>query len=233
MVDQVSEADIALNWRNVALARSQRILRSWLPTERTSQNSPQTLEDGEDDEDFSGEDEVCGLGSKRRAENDQELPGLVLKRQKLSSNDKLLQQLLGTKAANLKKKEQFKAKVVTKAAPTPRKNNQAEEKEEDEEEGRSSAFGSRKQKYSLWQDDKQGREDKANAKVHGNDDAELDEVDEVKRTLPRAAQDSDPRPVERFRKKGTGNFLDEILEQSTKKKSKKKKQGVQSQDVTT
>lgn len=233
MADQISEADIALNWRSVALARSQRILQSWLTPERTPQCTPQAFEDGNNEDNFSGEDETGGLGSKRRAEDDEELSGIALKRQKLTSNDKLLQQLLGTKAATLKRKEQAKAKATTKAISILRDQKQAEEGDEDEEDGRSSAFVSRKQRHDSWRNAKSRREAQASVDSDGHDSEELGEVDEGQRTQPPAAEYSEPEPVNRLRKIASGNYLDEILGRSAKKKSKKKKKGLQNQEITT
>ncbi|OCL13985.1 hypothetical protein AOQ84DRAFT_270621, partial [Glonium stellatum] len=98
MPAQPSEADIIFNRASVALAKSQRLIASWLPPktheELANTKSEEELEKEEKDI-FTPVPELLGVGAP--------LPKDVndgsFKRRELSSNDKLLKQLLGKKAA--------------------------------------------------------------------------------------------------------------------------------------
>ncbi|KAM3421272.1 hypothetical protein BST61_g1674 [Cercospora zeina] len=109
MDEHASDADIWLSRVNIAQARSQRLLQSWLPKNAASRSTPAQGEDDDDDQDnFTGLTESAGLGTKPK-ESDSEVDGIFKKRH-ASSNDKLLEQLLGKKAAAAKKKERALAK---------------------------------------------------------------------------------------------------------------------------
>ena len=112
MPTDTSQADVILNRTNVALARSRRLIQSWLPPPpppTSNQSAPQqdaAAQDGSDsDSDFEGLDEFAGLGSTKRKTDDVGLPDGALQRRKLASNEKLLEQLLGKKAVAERKKE--------------------------------------------------------------------------------------------------------------------------------
>ncbi|KAI7515220.1 hypothetical protein KC316_g21563, partial [Hortaea werneckii] len=69
--NEPSEADVILNRTNVALARSQRLIQSWLPPKPSEESAATQLTPAEDDEeDFKGLDETAGIGSKRKAEDE-------------------------------------------------------------------------------------------------------------------------------------------------------------------
>ncbi|KAI7520430.1 hypothetical protein KC331_g20223, partial [Hortaea werneckii] len=149
--NEPSEADVILNRTNVALARSQRLIQSWLPPKPSEQSAATQSTPAEDDEeDFKGLDETAGIGSKRKAE-DEGLPDGALRRKKLASNDKLLEQILGKKAAQQKKKQDasknsLKASLPAKQIPAQPTKPQQPDSEEEEEEGRAAAFKSKKRK---------------------------------------------------------------------------------------
>lgn len=144
----VSEADIWLAKMNVGLSRSDRVLQSWMRPGKLQENgaSPQTISKDENDEDFSG---MFGNGGiERVASADDAVPG----RKKLSDgNQKLLEQLLGKKAANAKMKEKkphTSANGQTGSKPMPSEAKQkidtpADDSEDDGEMGRASTLSSR------------------------------------------------------------------------------------------
>lgn len=119
--DHITEADIWLSRSNIVQARSQRLLQSWLPTAQNTASTPAEDNDGQDD--FVAMTESAGLGTAP-AESEFEVDG-ILKKRHASSNDKLLEQLLGKKAAAAKKKEQALARqtktniALGRAAPVP------------------------------------------------------------------------------------------------------------------
>jgi hypothetical protein len=221
MADKLSEADIILNRTNVALARSQRLIQSWLPPKpaETAQDQVQ-----DDEEDFAGEDELAGVGSKRKAE-DEGLPDGAFRRKKLASNDKLLEQILGRKAAQARKKSQEASKGRAgslHAAPKAMNANvparKAEVESDEEEEGRAAAFRSKKQKKAHRREEGPALDEKQPDAEPG---APQGGAEEREKTTP-AAQDSEPEE-ERPRKKAASSYLDEILGQKAKKKKNKQK----------
>ncbi|KAL8663410.1 MAG: hypothetical protein Q9202_003929 [Teloschistes flavicans] len=103
MAPQPSEADIILNRANVALAKSQRLLASWLPPRPKEElESAKTSEEieKEDQETFTAIPEVLGIGAKIP----EDVTNGDLKRQKLTSDEMLRKQLLGRDHATLRHK---------------------------------------------------------------------------------------------------------------------------------
>lgn len=143
------EADVVLNRVNIALARSQKIISSWLPPPTKEDADHEQAQD--DDLTFTSMTERGGIGSSAAYDNEG-FPDGALQRKKLSSNDKLLEQLLGKKGAQMKKKSGQSGKDISisgHAAVTPRtvtSKRQTREVGSDEEEdgGRAAAFKSRK-----------------------------------------------------------------------------------------
>ncbi|OCK82217.1 hypothetical protein K432DRAFT_230686 [Lepidopterella palustris CBS 459.81] len=135
-----SEADIIFNRASVALAKSQRLIASWLPPktaeELANAKSEEEIE-REEKEIFTPVPELLGVG----APLPKDITDGSFKRRELSSNDKLLQQLLGKKAA----KAHMSSKVSPKLGSKPLKAPPHQEDSEDEEQGRASAFKSKKQ----------------------------------------------------------------------------------------
>ncbi|GAB1741016.1 hypothetical protein NU219Hw_g6268t1 [Hortaea werneckii] len=226
--NEPSEADVILNRTNVALARSQRLIQSWLPPKPSEESAAIQSPPAEDDEeDFKGLDETAGIGSKRKAE-EEGLPDGALRRKKLASNDKLLEQILGKKAAQQKKKQDagknsIKASLPAKQTPAQPPKPQQPDSEEEEEEGRAAAFKSKKRK--------------ANPPVPRPADPPIRDAGTQERADPEeetqkshnAAHDAEPQLAnekdtddERPAKRKTGSYLDELLSQKASKKSKKK-----------
>ncbi|KAJ5225176.1 hypothetical protein N7468_006401 [Penicillium chermesinum] len=154
MAASKSESDVILNRANVALARSQRLVASWLPAptedELANTKSEEELR-REEDEIFTAVPETLGVGAP--------LPEKAAdgswNRTELSSNDKLRKQLLGrnydkimkasaTNPANKGAAPGFQAgKTAPSAAPT---NQDAES--DDDEEGRTALVGKKRRRVS-------------------------------------------------------------------------------------
>ncbi|KAK4547566.1 hypothetical protein LTR36_000523 [Oleoguttula mirabilis] len=237
MADQLSQADVILNRTNVALARSQRLIQSWLPIKPPAEAESSAEEQGRDEkyeEDFVGLDELGGLGSKRKAD-DEGLPDGAFRRKKLASNEKLLEQLLGKKAAQARKKglglDARMPGVVglghaaAKQMPArARRDAAAAADSEEEEEGRTASFKSRSAR---------GRPMQA-PPVVAEPDVELETLVEAG-SVQDAVEAAPAEPVaeveggeaeeeeERPMKKKAGSYLDEVLGQNAKKKKNKKK----------
>ncbi|MCJ1392079.1 hypothetical protein MMC18_004946 [Xylographa bjoerkii] len=135
------EADIIFNRANVALAKSQRLIASWLPprTEEELRNvkSEQEIEQ-EEQEMFAPVPELLGLG----APLPQDIKNGDERRHELSSNDKLRKQLLGKEFARLYGKTGSAAKkefgaLPLGSKPRPVATKQVVEEEVEEEAGRS------------------------------------------------------------------------------------------------
>ena len=226
MAGSTSEADVILNRINVSLARSQRLINSWLPPKAESQD----VEENEDEEDFKSMTEIGGLGSKTAYAGDESLPDGAFQRKKLSSNDKLLEQLLGKKAAQARKKSQDAGKSMSTskhAAPkqltTRPKASREVESEDEDEGGRSAAFKSR-------QRNKPSNPRTADPQA---DDDQIDVLIEDQSVTATVGTDDggsfNAKSVNIFNteqepaKRKTTSYLDELLAQKANKKSKKKK----------
>jgi len=214
-------ADIILNRQAVALARSRRLVQSWLPQKPTTADeelpNPQPTA-GEEDDDWEGMTELQGVGSKRKAEDEGVLDGL--KRKKLSSDNKLLELLLGKKAAQARRKTLETSRYGGRAAaPKPLEKGgivpQQRDISEDEEEGRAASFKSRKSKAKpvlvAPEPELDGQDESMDAEE--GKDAEP-------RVQPRSAKEEPPPPA---KKRKAGSYLDEILNQKAAKQGKKKK----------
>ncbi|KAL8934895.1 MAG: hypothetical protein Q9211_004990 [Gyalolechia sp. 1 TL-2023] len=152
MASQPSEADIIFNRANVAFAKSQRLVASWLPprTEEEIKNAKTDEEiEKEEQELFTPVPELLGLGAKPPDEVKRGDPN----RQRLTTNDTLRRQLLGKDRARLLSKadprqgEQRGARGIVPKGSMPRppatKQKPEPESSGDEEGGRSS-LGKRK-----------------------------------------------------------------------------------------
>ena len=229
MQNSMSEADVILNRTNIALARSQALIHSWM-----SQPKPGEVEDeDEDEEEFGGDSELGGIGSNAQHEDD----GLAdtLRRKKLSSNDKLLEQILGKKAAEAHRKSKAKLQereininvpglgmtAIARGKQKPQQKSGVRTVDSDsEEEGRSAAFKSKKLMPIKVQHDVE----QLKIGVEHNDpllhvERQSNEAAKATATLPEENAQLGERPT----KRKAGSYLDEILAQKAKKKSKKKR----------
>jgi len=212
-------ADIIFNRQAVALARSRRLVQSWLPPKPTTDDAElpdQQPAAEEEDDDWEGMTELQGVGSKRKAEDEGVLDGL--KRKKLSSDNKLLELLLGKKAAQAKKKTLETSRYGGRAVATPLEKRATAVRQhvsEDEEEGRAASFKSRKSKAKpvlvAPEPELDGQDESMDAE---------ERKDAEPRVQPRSAKEEPPPPA---KKRKAGSYLDEILNQKAAKQGKKKK----------
>ncbi|MCJ1379817.1 hypothetical protein MMC17_002920 [Xylographa soralifera] len=201
-----SEADIIFNRANVALAKSQRLIASWLPprTEEELRNVKSEEEvEREEHEMFAPVPELLGLG----APLPQEIKSGDERRQELSSNDKLRKQLLGKEFAKLYGRTGSTVKkdfgnLPLGSKPRPVATRLVVEEEVEDDAGRSS-LGKPKRKV----------------------EADLLEAEREE------GGDDNNKPLPRFDTKGKGSissskrgntYLDEVLAEKLRKKKKKK-----------
>ncbi|OJJ76783.1 hypothetical protein ASPBRDRAFT_24502 [Aspergillus brasiliensis CBS 101740] len=223
-----SETDIILNKANVALARSQRLVASWLPapTADDQAHSTKTEEElqREEDEIFTAVPETLGVGAP--------LPTKAAdgswNRSELDSNDKLRKQLLGRnyqKVMAAKKASAAKGgsnDASAAASTNPAKN--VEEEDSDEEEGRTAVIGKRR---AMPAKKRKAAEPQVQleSETVGGEPGESKQANDIGDGKEDRADQSDKqtgassRPA-RGRKKGT-SFLDEILAERSKKRKKR------------
>ncbi|KAL8925387.1 MAG: hypothetical protein Q9208_003479 [Pyrenodesmia sp. 3 TL-2023] len=218
MAPQPSEADIIFNRANVALAKSQRLVASWLPP-RTAEEAKTAKTEGEiekeEQELFTPVPELLGLGAKVP----DNLKDGDLKRQKPTSNDLLRRQLLGKDHAKAVSKEGHRqadqrgagATLPVGSKPRPALLKRKADESSEDEGGRSS-LGRRKHREHI---------------SDGLNGGEVSEIVEEATHREDKRRDS-PEAVQRPRK--STNYLDEVLSRKNEKKhksKKKKNKGVQ------
>lgn len=221
--DALSQADIIFNRTNVALARSQRLIQSWLPPKpEADQDSPANQDD---EDDFRGDSEIGGIGSAVQ-KDDSGLPEGAFKRRNPGANDKLLDSLLGKKAANAHRKAQALAKSATaqpQAAPKPlvkeTSKRPAQDSDSDDEGGRAAAFKSKRPRPSKPQPKiaEEATENDIDARA-----ADEEVKTNVTEPSPEPLQETSTASKTGGRKR-PASYLDELLGQKANKKSKKKK----------
>jgi len=224
--DALSQADIIFNRTNVALARSQRLIASWLPPKPESENQESTQAAADEDEDFRGDSEIGGIGS-RAQKDDSGLPEGAFKRRNPGANDKLLDSLLGKKAANAHRKAQALAKSATaqpQDAPKPavkeKSKRPAEDSDSEDEGGRAAAFKSKRAKPSKPQPKVQ--EDDAEDGAHVDTDMPEAIVKAKATELTLQPPQGTKSPAKSNGRKRPASYLDELLGQKANKKNKKK-----------
>ena len=221
--DALSQADIIFNRTNVALARSQRLIQSWLPPKpEADQDSPVNQDD---DDDFRGDSEIGGIGSAVQ-KDDSGLPEGAFKRRNPGANDKLLDSLLGKKAANAHRKAQALAKSATAQPQTAAKpavketaKRPAQDSDSDDEGGRAAAFKSKRPRPSKPQPKVSEKpiENGTHARV-----ADEEVKSNVTEPSPEPLQETSTASKTGGRKR-PASYLDELLGQKANKKNKKKK----------
>ncbi|KAH8690959.1 hypothetical protein BGW36DRAFT_389679 [Talaromyces proteolyticus] len=209
-----NEADIIFNRANVALARSQRLVASWLPPKPVDDDGSAAKSSAEtqrlEDEMFTAVPERLGLGA---APPNADKPWLQAD---LSANDKLRQQLLGRNYKKVQEQKQKQAQAHGSAAKdrgAGRNNdddNLAGEEEEDEGEGRS-AVGKRKKQQQ------QGEKGRGSVVVPTEERKEGEDVESPSLEEPDTKKS---KKTAASKRKGAGSFLDELL--SDRKKNRKK-----------
>ncbi|KAJ5806987.1 hypothetical protein N7474_010579 [Penicillium riverlandense] len=217
------ESDVILNRANVALARSQRLVASWLPAqtdeELTHVKSEEELQK-EEDEIFTAVPETLGVGAP--------LPEKAAdgswNRTELGSNDKLRKQLLGKNYDKIMKAAAANQPLPSRTSPMVARNNTTssagqvqgtgnteEENDEDEEEGRTALVGKKKTNKRRGKDDTS--QDLAQDPAAG--DAEN------KATPAAAVPPPSSRAASSKGKKKATSYLDEILAERAKKRKKR------------
>ncbi|GAB7339601.1 hypothetical protein MBLNU457_6199t1 [Dothideomycetes sp. NU457] len=219
---QQNEADVIFNRANLALARSQRLIQSWLGPAPTSSEAEKTEEEleKEDRELFKPEPETLGVGAKVPED---ELDAFGLKRKSTTSGDKLLEQLLGKKAAH-----GHRASKARVQRDVPQQNNKAPTQDavsEDEEEGRASMI---KSKASRKRERKPVNEPQPEENTANEESARDFEPDIEPPATKMVKEDSDEAEQSsrsaKSKRKGM-SYMDQLLEEKARKKKKKKKQG--------
>ncbi|KAL8705250.1 MAG: hypothetical protein Q9201_001629 [Fulgogasparrea decipioides] len=211
MAPQSSEADIIFNRASVALAKSQRLVASWLPPRTDDElRNAKTEEEIEQEEKelFTPVPEVLGLG----ANIPEDVNNGELKKQKLDSNDLLRKQLLGDDYAKRRgagSHGQGNQRGIAGALPVGSKPRPAPSKRKAEDlsssdEGGRSTLGKKKQREIVPFE--QIAKSDVGALAHGG------------------VQSEQPEDV-RLSKKAT-SYLDEVLSQKQKKHKVKKKRKV-------
>lgn len=222
--DTFDPNDAIINRINLQLARSRSILNSWRP--QNSQHEDEEDKPEQSNDDFASFGEKGGLGSKVVDNKESMLPT-----RRSAPKEKLLEQLIGKKAANAKRKEDaHKSMSVSKhAAPKPMTNGakqqKLQEESDEEEEGRAAALKSKKaakperidRPASDAQEDSVGEEDEdvARGGMSGRKACEAENPET-------SSAQAEAKPQKR---KAGGSYLDELLSQRAKKKSKKKVKG--------
>ncbi|RAH71951.1 DUF3245 domain-containing protein [Aspergillus aculeatinus CBS 121060] len=221
-----SETDIILNKANVALARSQRLVASWLPAptaeDQANVKSEEELQ-REEDEIFTAVPETLGVGAP--------LPTKAAdgswNRTELDSNDKLRKQLLGRNyqkvmAAKANAKTGVSSAGTASGRPSVKATSSgaghgADQEDDDEEEGRLALIGrknnssSRKRKADAPPQQTPGETENMSSEAKATDVGGDDKLE---------SGPSQPSSGRRGRKKGT-SFLDEILAERSKKRKKR------------
>ncbi|EED18364.1 conserved hypothetical protein [Talaromyces stipitatus ATCC 10500] len=218
-----NEADIIFNRANIALARSQRLVASWLPPRTTSEQSNELGgnkdDEKDDDEIFVAVPERLGLGAPipvKDAFNSLNTGNTTTNK----LDDKLRQRLLGRNAKKIMQQQQ---KQKQQAALSRGKTGESEDKngkeevveddDDDEEEGRTSLGKKKQPKQTLR------TESEVNGIVTDNtpdiDETNINDTETQIPTIPTI-------PASNKRKKTAKvSYLDEILQDRRKKKKKR------------
>lgn len=233
----VRPEDVAFNRVSVALARSQSLVASWLPAPSTgaaaAQKTPEQLQQEESALFTPGSDmyaipmhpaccsQKCltfaslGVG----AEPPKDILDGSFKRTQLSSNERLRQQILGKHAAAKGRGAQSTDKAAhlpTKKLDRQTRPSRAHEASDDEGDGRAAMFKS-KRKMAPAPVKKTSAEDDTGSEDEVKGNAELKQ----------AAPAESVSPVQEKPRKRPMSFLDEMLEERSKKQKKKQKAQVE------
>ncbi|KAF7188731.1 hypothetical protein HII31_09983, partial [Pseudocercospora fuligena] len=217
---QPSEADIWLN----KFALKQQEAPSLFPQVKASisQNV------NEDEEDFDALDDTAGLGMPKKDETDSQIDLLLKKRN--MSNDRLLETLIGKKAADAKRRSQAASKsniASNHAAPKPVTTTarpRVESSDDEEEMGRASAFTSKRKTrdrdlpaYTVG-----GADSPAHVDIDAQPEDPREDLATVKALAngDQAQKEKSSGEEQRPSKRKATSYLDELL--SSKKKKKKK-----------
>ncbi|MCJ1359852.1 MAG: hypothetical protein MMC33_009855 [Icmadophila ericetorum] len=211
MAATTREADLIFNRANVALARSQRLIASWLPprTEEELRNAKSEEEiEKEEQELFKPMPELLGLGATPPQDGE-------VKRQELSSNDKLRKQLLGKDLAKRygtsQKRPDSQNFFPVGSKPRPPTKRPTTEEEDEDEVGRS-ALGKKRPNRPLT--------------MSGSLTTDEGAVQTSKAEKVHASRESK-------QSKRMVCYLDQVLEEKARKKHKKENRKVRDRDGMT
>ncbi|QIW95379.1 hypothetical protein AMS68_000897 [Peltaster fructicola] len=197
--EALAESEIILNKTNIALARSRKLIQSWL-----SQPAAESQEDEDEDEDFKPESETAGIGSTVQDDESGSLGRIARSRQ---ANDKLLEQILGKTAAQAHRRSQ---QTVSSTKPAPKvdenSNKRQNNSDDDNDQGRASAVASGRVKKS---------------KHYSTNKIQVpDQKDPLTPTNEGEASKQQNRLGVSSKRKAN-SYLDELLAKKARKKSKK------------
>ncbi|KAL4812613.1 hypothetical protein BDW67DRAFT_169831 [Aspergillus spinulosporus] len=215
-----TDTDVILNRANIALARSQRLVASWLPaTPATDGNNAKADAElqKEEEEIFTAVPETLGLGAP--------LPTKAAdgswNRRELDSNDELRRQLLGRNYKRvMAEKEKARQKTTDPASKNyiprgaPGHNQQGsgvgENDDVDDDEGRAASIG----KNASSRKRKVGGSAEPTTRTEGADS-------EVKYKDSEEEETASSQGLKAKGRKKTTSFLDEILAERSKKRKKR------------
>ncbi|KAL4877280.1 hypothetical protein BJY04DRAFT_222227 [Aspergillus karnatakaensis] len=223
-----SDTEIILNKANIALARSQRLVASWLPTQpQTDDRNAKTVAElqQEEDEVFTAVPETLGVGAP--------LPSKAAdgswNRTEIDSNDQLRRQLLGR---NYKKVMAEKARQKGTDSSLSKDSGSkgvwsqnsgdgkgdTNDDDDGDDEGRTASIGkktsSKKRKVEVGE----GSE-ATNRQVKETTNDDMKDIDREISGNPKTGT-SQPKATAKGRKKTT-SFLDEIIAERSKKRKKR------------
>ncbi|CRG92752.1 hypothetical protein PISL3812_09819 [Talaromyces islandicus] len=216
--NNTNEADIIFNRANVALARSQRLVASWLPPAAADEKQKGESESDQaelqrlEDEMFTPVPERLGLGApipKQQGAADK-----LWNKTELSADDKLRQTLLGRNYKKIQEQKQAAVAAAKNRASGPGSpsldkhnmannnnyNNGGEGEDDEEEEGRSALGKSKKIKVN-------------SSSSLANEKNEDEGTSSLEQSGPKKSKTASKR-------KGAGSFLDDLLSDRKKKRKK-------------
>ncbi|KAF2687456.1 hypothetical protein K458DRAFT_296696 [Lentithecium fluviatile CBS 122367] len=230
-----SDGDVLFNRLAVGVAQEQSLLASLMGSELDAEPQNETSETATEDKDAmsAGDDEQFGVGAKIP----KEIGNGTFTRRVPTSDDKLLQQLIGKKAA----KAHLEAKQASKhSAKQPGQKHSKphaapkKEESEDEEEGRASAFKSKKRKTTKAQPaelkikelgiDDNLTDESPSAQDHRASESASKENHIEKSDVSDAEESKKIAPKSRHRQSKPASYLDQLLAERSKKKKKSKSQ---------
>lgn len=214
----VRPEDVAFNRVSVALARSQSLVASWLPPRPAEDPAAQKTPDQPQQEEsalFTPGSDILGVG----AEPPKDILDGSFKRNQLSSNDRLRQQILGKHAAK-GQKSAAASHLPTKKLERPSKPSRVQDDSDDDEDGRAAMFKS-KRKTAPASVRKEVSEDDTGS------EGEVKGKAASKQVAPAAS------PVQEKSRKRPVSFLDEMLEERSKKQKRKPKLQAENKEKAT
>jgi len=192
---------VVFNRANVALARNQRLVESWLPPRAPEPvaNIGSSAEQVKDEEEmFTPVPELLGVGAIAQS-------NVQSKAAEMSAMDKLKRQLLG-KGARVSKDEPAKKKPLQRVSSSA--GGALDDDDSQEEEGRVGAISS-----------------KSAPRAKSRNTGVISRSDEVSSIRDQLNYEQNNRPVSATKgSKRHSSFLDEVLSNKTSAKKKRKKQ---------